>query len=167
MIFFFFKASLGTSVVVQWLRLYNPCVGSPGLIPGQGTRSHMLQPRVHMLQLKIPHTTTRTGGSQHRQTETQPPLQMCTTVSKKRRNPQISRGRWTLSPEGCISCKSVWFHDTGPETSGKHGDPGPSYPVCGPRPAALASHMSLLEMQGFRPRFPAPFPAIKSEPVFY
>ena len=34
--------------VVQWLRLHTPSAGSLGLIPGQGTRSHMAQ-------LKIPH----------------------------------------------------------------------------------------------------------------
>jgi len=31
----------------------------PGLIPGQGTRSHMPQVKVHMLQLKITHTSTK------------------------------------------------------------------------------------------------------------
>ena len=36
----------GTSLVVQWLRLCAPNAGGPGLIPGQGTRSHMLQLRV-------------------------------------------------------------------------------------------------------------------------
>ncbi|TEA39746.1 hypothetical protein DBR06_SOUSAS31510016, partial [Sousa chinensis] len=29
------------SLVVQWLRLCAPNAGGPGLIPGQGTRSHM------------------------------------------------------------------------------------------------------------------------------
>ena len=33
----------GTSVIVQWLRLHAPNAGAPGLIPGQGTRSCMLQ----------------------------------------------------------------------------------------------------------------------------
>ena len=37
---------------VQWLRLRAPNVGSLGLIPGQENRSHMLQLRVHMLQLR-------------------------------------------------------------------------------------------------------------------
>ena len=32
---------LGTSLVVQWVRLCAPNAGGPGLIPGQGTRSHM------------------------------------------------------------------------------------------------------------------------------
>ena len=32
---------LGTSLVVQWLRRHSPNIGGPGLIPGQGTRSHM------------------------------------------------------------------------------------------------------------------------------
>ena len=31
----------GTSLVVQWLRLHTLNAGSPGSIPGQGTRSHM------------------------------------------------------------------------------------------------------------------------------
>ena len=38
------KMSLvGTSLVVQWLRLHAPSVGRPGLIPGQRTRIHTLQ----------------------------------------------------------------------------------------------------------------------------
>ena len=39
------KRILGTSSVVQWLRLSAPNAGGPGSIPGQGTRSHMLQLR--------------------------------------------------------------------------------------------------------------------------
>ena len=31
----------GTSLVAQWLRFHTPNPGGPGLIPGQGTRSHM------------------------------------------------------------------------------------------------------------------------------
>ena len=34
-----------TSLVVQWLRLFTPNAGGLGLIPGQETRSHMLQLR--------------------------------------------------------------------------------------------------------------------------
>ena len=41
--------------MVQWLRLRAPNAGSLGSIPGQGTRSHMLQLRICMLRLKIPH----------------------------------------------------------------------------------------------------------------
>ena len=33
--------TLGTSLVAQWLRLRAPNAGDLGLIPGQGTRSHM------------------------------------------------------------------------------------------------------------------------------
>ena len=49
------KNFLGTSLVAQWLRFHVPSAGSPGSIPGQGTRSHMPQLRVHTLQLKILH----------------------------------------------------------------------------------------------------------------
>ena len=38
-------------MVVLWLRLHSPNAGGPGSFPGQGTRSHMLQLRVCMLQL--------------------------------------------------------------------------------------------------------------------
>ena len=46
---------IGASLVVQWMR---PCAlnaKEPGSIPDEGTRSHMLQMRLNMLQLKIPH----------------------------------------------------------------------------------------------------------------
>ena len=39
--------------MVQWLRLYIPNAGGPGLIPGQGTRSHTLQLK------KIPHAAMK------------------------------------------------------------------------------------------------------------
>ena len=42
----------------HWLRLRAPNAGGPGSVPIQGTRSHMLQLRVRMLQLKIPHAST-------------------------------------------------------------------------------------------------------------
>ena len=54
----------GISLVIQWLRLCTPNAGGPGLIPGQGTRSHMLQLRVHMLRLKILHAATKNWYSQ-------------------------------------------------------------------------------------------------------
>ena len=43
----------GTSLMVQWLRLGAVDAEGLGLIPGQGTRSHMLHRRVHMLELSI------------------------------------------------------------------------------------------------------------------
>ena len=44
---------LGTSLGAQWLRLLAPNARGMGSICGQGTRSHVLQLRVHMPQLKI------------------------------------------------------------------------------------------------------------------
>ena len=49
----------GTSLVVQWVRLHAPNAGGLGSMPGQATRSRMLQLRVRMPQLKIPHATTK------------------------------------------------------------------------------------------------------------
>ena len=48
--------------MVQWLRLHAPNAGGPGSTSGQGTRSHMCQPRVPMPQLKILQASTK---SQH------------------------------------------------------------------------------------------------------
>ena len=55
------KVGLETSLVVQWLRFYAPDAAGWGLIPGQGSRSHMpqlkmLQQGSHMVQLR-PSTT--------------------------------------------------------------------------------------------------------------
>ena len=47
------RMKLGTSCMVQWVRLCTPNAVGPGSIPGQGTRSHMPQLSVHMLQLSI------------------------------------------------------------------------------------------------------------------
>ena len=42
-------------------------------MPGQGTRSHMLQLRVRMLQLEIPHAATKTEDTAcHNQGPVQP-----------------------------------------------------------------------------------------------
>ena len=46
-------------LVVQLLRLHIPYAEGLGLIPGQGTRFHMLQLRVSMQQLKIPNVAKR------------------------------------------------------------------------------------------------------------
>ena len=56
----------GTSLVVQWLTLHTPSAGGPGSIPGQGTIYQMLQLRVRMLQLKIPHAATKILNQQRR-----------------------------------------------------------------------------------------------------
>ena len=48
---------MGTSLLVQGLRFHIPNAGGLGLIPG--TRSHTLQLRAYMLQLKILHVQQR------------------------------------------------------------------------------------------------------------
>ena len=58
------KGQLETSLGVQRLRLHTPNAGGPGLIPGQGTRCHMPQLKVQMLQLVILSASTRTGHNQ-------------------------------------------------------------------------------------------------------
>ena len=55
---------MGTSLVVQCLSLCAPSAGSPGSIPGQETRSHMPQLRIHTWQRKIPHAATKARRSQ-------------------------------------------------------------------------------------------------------
>ena len=53
------EAWLGTSLVVQWLRLSTPNARGLGSIPGQGTRSRVLQ-------LKNPHATAKRSYMLHR-----------------------------------------------------------------------------------------------------
>ena len=50
--------------MVQWLRLLAPSAGGLGSIPGQATRFHTPQPRVHMSQLKILNASAKTRHSQ-------------------------------------------------------------------------------------------------------
>ena len=40
--------------MVRWLRLCAPSAGGPGLIPGEGIRSHLPELRVTLLELKLP-----------------------------------------------------------------------------------------------------------------
>ena len=49
----------GTCLEIQWLRLCTSNGGSLGSIPGGGTRSHMQQLRVCMLQLKLLYAATK------------------------------------------------------------------------------------------------------------
>ena len=56
--------TVGTSVVVQWLGLWAPDAEGLGSILGQGARSHMLQLRARMPQLKVLHAATKTQCSQ-------------------------------------------------------------------------------------------------------
>ena len=51
---------IGTYLVEQWVRARVPSAGGLGSTPGQGTRSHMQQPRIHMPQLKFLHSTPKT-----------------------------------------------------------------------------------------------------------
>ena len=57
------KKNPRTSLVVQWLRLCPPNAGGLGSFPGRETRSHMLQLRVCMPQLKIPDATVQIEDS--------------------------------------------------------------------------------------------------------
>lgn len=50
---------IGTSLMVQWLRIHAPNARRPGSIPSQGTRSHMPQLRIHVLPLNILNATIR------------------------------------------------------------------------------------------------------------
>ena len=51
------KFVVGTSLVLQWLRLRAPNAGGPGSISGQGI--HMPQFRVRMIWLQIPHAAIK------------------------------------------------------------------------------------------------------------
>ena len=54
----FKRAIIGTSLVIQWLRLHAPSAGGLGLIPGRSLDPNMLQ-----LKKEILHATTETQHS--------------------------------------------------------------------------------------------------------
>ena len=57
------KNMLGSSLVVQWLRLCTPSAGASCSIPSQGTRSHIPQLRVRKPELKDPEYMIKTQHS--------------------------------------------------------------------------------------------------------
>ena len=64
------KELCGASLVVQWLGLCTTKARGPGLIPPRGTRSHMLQLRVQMMQLNILPEAAKTWASKQTNTNT-------------------------------------------------------------------------------------------------
>ena len=99
--------------MVHGLRLCTPNAERPGLIPGQGTRSHMLQRRVCMPQWKIPQAAAETWHSQvkkHKQMKNRQ-LRPCWECSYSRRtqtedDTRKMRGWTRLRPSletGCIT----------------------------------------------------------------
>ena len=58
------RATGGISLVAQWLRLSTLNVGGSSWVPGQVTRPHMLQLRVHKPKLKILCAATKAWNSQ-------------------------------------------------------------------------------------------------------
>ena len=71
----------GPSLVAQWLRLRAPNARGPSSIPYQGARSHVLQLRVCMPQLKIPCAATKTQHSQ---------INKIINISKKREGSHVT-----------------------------------------------------------------------------
>ena len=59
------RSNIGTSLLVQWLKLHAVNEGGPGSTPGQRTRSHLLQLKIRIPQwrLKIPCIATNTWCS--------------------------------------------------------------------------------------------------------
>ena len=67
--------------MVQWLRLHAPNAADLNLIPGRGSRAHMLQLRALMLQLKIPHAITKTRHNQMKKLKEKSQLQVSSWVA--------------------------------------------------------------------------------------
>ena len=54
------KFTVGTSLVVQWVRLHAPNAGGPCSIPSQGTRSRMhATTKISHVTTKSPHAATK------------------------------------------------------------------------------------------------------------
>ena len=111
-----------------WVRLHTTNGGDWGLIPGQGTRSHMLQWR-----LKIPSATTQTWSSQINESVHTQWLQLCLSVTPRAVASQcpLSMGfsrqqywsglpcpppgdLWTQGLNSCLLCLLHWQTDSLP-----------------------------------------------------
>ena len=95
------RLSTWISLVVQWLRLHAANAGGLGSIPGQGTRSHMLQLRVHMPQLKIPHAAMKTKNPTTKTLHSQ--INTNKKLKKKNRANSISRSLTTRNARLIVS----------------------------------------------------------------
>ena len=84
-------AASGTSFVVWWLRFHISMQGGSGLIPGQGTRSLMLQLKILHAARKIPHTARKIL---HAATKTQ-----CSQIKKKKKIQLLPGALRTLALE--------------------------------------------------------------------
>ena len=89
----------GTSLVVQWLSLHAPNAGGLGLIPSQGTRSHMPQLRVRMPQLKdttCPNEDRRSQNSEPVQKKKKKKKGLGWQTSWSRANPGLGKAEAEL-----------------------------------------------------------------------
>ena len=85
----------GTALAVQWLRLCTPNAGGQGLIPGQGTRPHMLQ-------LKSLHATTK-DFTPHKEDWRPRVLQLRSGAARIKKRNVAFRNNWT----SCFNSNSL------------------------------------------------------------
>ena len=121
---------MGTSLVVQWLRLRVYDAGGLGSIPGQRTRSCMPQLRSHMPQLKIPHATMKIPHA-----ATKIPCAASKTRHSRMNEWMNENNSWIQKIQG------VWFYPRSPTLCPLH----PSPVTCSVYPSKVVS-------------FPSPFP---------
>ena len=93
------------ALVVQWLRLCTPNTRSLGLIPGQGSRSHKLQLRVHLPKLKIPHAIAKSRSVQFSRSVVSDSLWPHESQHARPPCPSQTPGVYSNS---CLS--SQWYH---------------------------------------------------------
>ena len=96
-------SEIDTFLVVQWLRLRTRNAGGPGAVHGEGTRSHILQPK----KKKIPHAATKSRWGQikiNKKCTSLLTVFSCLLVSKK----EVSKADLTASD---LSLPS-WFFST-------------------------------------------------------
>ena len=91
----------GSSLVVQWLRLLAPNAGGLGLIPGQGTRSHMPQ-------LKMSCAMIKSWRSQNKQNKKN--YQQCRKKRNTNRKPTRIPATSISEADTMLSSWSVLFH---------------------------------------------------------
>ena len=97
--FLFTRVVLSTSLVVQWLKLWAPNARGPGSIPGQGPRSHMLQPKL---------CAARHGAAKEI-------FRIILKFGRDLRHPPVHPIRWCLRSifPSCTICTNTTLYPTG------------------------------------------------------
>ena len=127
--------------MVEWLKLHVLNTGGLGSIPGEGTRSHVLQLKVCMLQLKIPHAAMMIEDS------------TCLNPSRINKQQKPTTGcsnyLWVVDINYPSSNNTFYLPPSAHYRSRKSTQKGPLHPFCFIIVVGLGWTHDLIQVKGF------------------